>query len=279
MAEGLFGPDTVTWHLHADPAMWVAGVCGLYLQSLHPKAVAAVVQNSRFREDPLGRLRRTGDFVGVTTYGTLEAAETAARRVRQVHRRLSAVDPRTGEDIRLDDPDLLLWVHCAEVHSFADVVGRAGLPLTGAQVDRYFDEQRRVAALVGLDPEAVPGSRREMADYFARVRPELSRTEDSEVVYRFLHLPFDQWWLLGVDLGYLPLGHLAYSTQPRWAHEVHGHPAYPRLVTAAGLFSFRTAALALPPAVRWRYPTGHVYRAVERLGAGAFPSPAALARL
>ena len=279
MDEGLFGPESVTWHLHGDPAMWVAGICSLYLQSLHPRAVAAVVQNSRFQEDPLGRLMRTGDFVGITTYGSREAAETAARRVRHVHRKLSAVDRRTGEPIRLDDPDLLLWVHCAEVYSFATVVRRAGFPVSDRQLDRYFDEQRRAAGLVGLDPGEVPGSRREMAGYFARVRPELARTEDSDVIYRFLHVPFAPWWLWPVDLGYLPLGHLAYSVQPRWARELHGRPAYPALVVAAGLCAFRTGMLALPDAVRWRYPSGHVYQAVARLGEPVFPSSAALARL
>lgn len=201
------------WNLHGDPARWVAGVCSLYPQALHPRAVAPVVQNSRFQEDPLGRLVRTSDFVGITTYGTREEADTAASKVRHVHRLLSAVDRRTGEQIRLDDPDLLLWVHCAEAASFATVVRRAGFPLSDAGMDRYFDEQRAAAAQVGLNPEDVPGSRREMAAYFARVRPELARTEDSDLVHRFLHRPFPQW-SRPLNLGYLPIGHLAYSVQP-----------------------------------------------------------------
>ncbi|WP_367134461.1 oxygenase MpaB family protein [Saccharothrix sp. HUAS TT1] len=55
MDVGLPGPGSVTWQLHADPAMRVAGIAGLHLQSLHPRAVAAVVQNSSFQRDPLGR--------------------------------------------------------------------------------------------------------------------------------------------------------------------------------------------------------------------------------
>jgi uncharacterized protein (DUF2236 family) len=273
--EGLFGPHTVTWQLHADPTMWVAGVCGLFLQALHPRAVAAVVQNSRFQEDPLGRLLRTSNFVGTATYGTTREAEEAAAWVRRVHRTLSAIDPDTGDRIRLDDPELLLWVHCAEVASFADVVRRAGFPLTDEQRDRYFDEQRRAAALVGLDPDDVPGSSREMTEYFRGVRPELRRTTDSDVVYRFLHQPFAQWWLIPVNLGYLPIGHLAYSVLPSWARRLHGRPAYPGPVVAAGLRAFRTAALMVPEAVRWRYPNGHVHRAITRLGTAAHPSPRA----
>ncbi|MDA3626523.1 oxygenase MpaB family protein [Saccharopolyspora sp. WRP15-2] len=274
--EGLFGPRTVTWHLHADPAMWIAGVCSLYLQALHPRAVAAVVQNSRFQDDPLGRLMRTGNFVGTTVYGTTAEAEKAAERVRAVHRKLRGTDRQTGAEIRLDEPELLLWVHCAEVSSFAGVVRRAGFPLTAAQLDRYFDEQRRSAALVGLDPAAVPGSSREMAAYFARMRPQLRRTEDSDLIYRFLHRPFAPWWLLPVNLGYLPLGHLAYSVLPDWARRIHGRPAYSPPAIALGLRSFRAAMLAVPDELRFRYPGGHVQRAVDRLGREALPNPAAL---
>lgn len=270
--EGLFGPRTVTWHLHADPAMWIAGICGLYLQALHPRAVAAVVQNSRFQDDPLGRLQRTGDFVATTTYGTTAEAETAAARVRGVHRRLRGTDRRTGEQIRLDEPELLRWVHCAEVTSFAGVVRRAGFPLTTAQLDQYFDEQRRSAALVGLDGAEVPGSSREMAAYFARMRPQLRRTDDSDLIYRFLHRPFAPWWLLPVNLGYQPLGHLAYSVLPDWAHRIHGRPAYPPPVVAAGLRGFRAAGLAVPDQLRFRYPGDHVQRALDRLGEAASPT-------
>jgi uncharacterized protein (DUF2236 family) len=65
---GLFGPSSVSWQLHAEPAMWLAGIRSLYLQALHPRAVAGIVQNSDFRADPLGRLIRTANFVGATTY-------------------------------------------------------------------------------------------------------------------------------------------------------------------------------------------------------------------
>lgn len=276
---GLFGPATVTWQLHGDPTMWIAGIRSLFLQALHPRAVAAVVQNSRFQEDPIGRLRRTSDFVGVATYGTSDQACAAAERVRHVHRTLRAHDPRTGERIRLDDPDLLLWVHCAEVASFAEVVRRAGFPLSDVQHGRYFQEQRRSAELVGLDPERVPGSREEMADYFLRVRPELARTRESDVVFRFLHHPFAAKVLLPLNLGYLPIGNLAYSLLPDWARDLHGGRALPAPVATAGARAFRAFGRSVPDHLRYRFPSGHVLAAVRRLGEGVFPSARALPKL
>ena len=85
--------------MHADPAMWVAGITSLYLQALHPRAVAGVVQNSNFQEDPLGRLARTANFVGLSTYGPTGQVAEAAAKVRSIHRSLRATDQFTGRDL------------------------------------------------------------------------------------------------------------------------------------------------------------------------------------
>ncbi|MGM1061062.1 oxygenase MpaB family protein [Saccharothrix sp. Mg75] len=278
MDVGLMGPDSVTWQLHADPAMWVAGIAGLHLQALHPRAVAGVVQNSGFRRDPLGRLLRTAGFVGAVSYGSTDEARRAAARVRGVHRSLRARDA-AGRAFRVDDPELLLWVHCAEVHSFATVLRRAGYRLTDAQVDRYYDEQRRTAALVGLRADEVPGSAAGMAAYFAGVLPELRRTADSEVVRRFLlRPPLPGALRLGLGAYEPLLGRLAYSVLPPWAVALHGHRPYPAPVATGLLRSVRAAALLVPAPLRWRVPEGHVNRAVRRLGVRAVPRRGLLPR-
>jgi uncharacterized protein (DUF2236 family) len=274
---GLLGPTSVTWQLHADPTMWVAGITSLFLQALHPRAVAGVVQNSNFQQDPLGRLVRTANFVGVTSYGTTDEVNQAAAHVRSLHRSLRAKDSATGERFRVDDPELLLWVHCAEVHSFLTVMRRAGFGLTDAQADRYLDEQRVTATLVGLRADEVPGSTAEMTDYFEQIRPELRRTEESEVVYRFLQRPPVTGLLrLGLDVYQPLLGRLAYSVQPRWAVELHGHRPYPGPIATGLLRAVRSAALLVPPPVRWGIPNGHVNRAIARLGWSAAPGRAKL---
>ena len=37
---GLFGPDSVSWRVQADPAAGVGGLSALFLQALHPLAMA-----------------------------------------------------------------------------------------------------------------------------------------------------------------------------------------------------------------------------------------------
>lgn len=270
---GLVGPNSVTWQLHADPVMWLAGIRSLYLQALHPRAVAGVVQNSGFREDPLGRLTRTADFIGTSTYGTVAEARRLAARVRQVHRSLRARDPRTGQLYRIDEPELLLWVHCAEVSSFVSVARRAGFPLTKAHADRYFDEQRAAAALVGLDPDEVPGSVAEMSAYFHAMRPVMRRTDDTDEVYAFLHRP-PLPGLLGIGARlYEPvIGHLTYSLLPGWALRLYGRRPYPAAPSTVALRAVRAALLALPGPIRVGQREPHSVIAVRRLGAWAAPS-------
>lgn len=270
---GLVGPDSVTWQVHADPAMWLAGIRSLYLQALHPRAVAGVVQNSDFRRDPLGRLVRTADFVGLSTYGTREEVDRAAATVRRVHRSLRAKDPDTGAAFRIDEPELLLWVHCAEVASFLSVVRRSGFPLTKAHADRYFDEQRATAALVGLDPNEVPGSVEAMSAYFHHIRPRLRRTEDSDSIYEFLHRPPVSGLLgLGVHLYEPTMGHLSYSLLPRWAVRLYGRRPYPAPAATIALRTMRKTVLAIPSAVRIGRRVPHPVIAVRRLGKWATPS-------
>jgi len=38
---GFFGPDSVTWRVHSDPAFSVGGIRALLLQALHPVAMTA----------------------------------------------------------------------------------------------------------------------------------------------------------------------------------------------------------------------------------------------
>lgn len=269
---GLYGPGSVTWQCHGDPIMWIAGVRALYLQALHPRAVRGVMENSDFRQDAWGRLLRTADFVGTITYGTTEAAERAGTRVRKIHRTLSATDPATGERFPVDDPELLLWVHCAQIDSFLHILRRSGATLTAAQADRYVDENRTNARLVGLDPAKVPATTAELAAYFEEVRPRLAAGADARAVDDFLRSPPVHPLLVpGRNLLWRPLAGLAYGSLPAYAHRLYGRPApAPRTVTRR----LRLTGLALrsiPAGLRWQLPPGHILRAMRRMGPGAAP--------
>ncbi|MCS0603794.1 DUF2236 domain-containing protein [Streptomyces sp. LP11] len=269
---GLFTPNSVTWHLHGDPMMWIAGVRALYLQALHPRAVRGVLQNSDFRRDAWGRLLRTADFVGTTTYGTTEAAERAGARVRKIHGMLTAADPDTGERYGVGEPELLLWVHCAEIDSYLHVLRRSGFPLDDAEADRYLAEHRISARLVGLDPDTVPADRAAMAAYFERLRPRLAAGPEAREVDDFLRRPPTHPLLVPARaLLWRRVANLAYASLPDYAHRLYGRPAPAPAVVTRRLRATGTLLRLVPAQVRWQLPPRHILRATARLGPGARP--------
>ncbi|MET9847301.1 oxygenase MpaB family protein [Streptomyces ossamyceticus] len=271
---GLFGPDSVTWQAHGDPMMWIAGVRALYLQALHPRAVRGVMQNSDFRKDAWGRLLRTADFVGTVSYGTTDAAERAAARVRKIHSMLTATDPDTGARYGVDEPGLLLWVHCAEIDSYVHILLHSGFPLGEEAADRYVAEQRVSARLVGLDPADAPGSRAELAAYFERVRPELAAGPEARDVDDFLRRPPTHPLLAPArEALWRRVADLAYASLPPYAHELYGRPAPAPTVVTRRLRRTGTLLRRVPARLRWQLPPKHILRAMERLGPGTRPAP------
>lgn len=186
---GLFGPESVTWRLHADPSMLIGGIRALLVQALHPLAMAGVVQHSDFRSDPEGRLQRTTDYVMITTFGDVGSAKAAAARVRAIHKRVSGIDSVTGRPYRADDPELLLWVHAVEVHSFLTAYRRYGGLLSHDDADRYVAEMVRAAELTGLHAEDVPHSVGELRDYLRGMNDELMITDAAMEGMKFILNP------------------------------------------------------------------------------------------
>lgn len=247
----LFGPHSVTWRVHTDPMMIIGGMRALYLQALHPRAMWGVAQNSNFRDDSWDRLVRTVDYVVTTTFGTEEQAERVASRVRNIHAALVAHDLDSGEEFPLDAPELLLWVHCAEVDSYLAVTSRSGLRLGRAERDRYVDEQRYRAARVGLSPADVPGSTDELAAYFEQIRPALRATSEAHAAVRFLLslAPPLPDWLRPLRVGFAGLSSLCFASLPKWARRAYGLPAPPGSDTAttAALIALRQTLGRLRP--------------------------------
>jgi uncharacterized protein (DUF2236 family) len=162
---GYFGPGSLAWQIHASRAGIAGGLRALLLQALNPLAMAAVAQHSTFREDPWGRLMATSRYLMDTIYGDTATADRAAARVRAIHRRLSGIDDFTGLAYRADDPELLLWVHCTEVHSFMSGYRHYDSELSVSQRDRYVGEMVKAAELVGLDAGDVPATYEDLTYY------------------------------------------------------------------------------------------------------------------
>ena len=241
----MFGPESVTWRVMNSRIMWVAVIRALYLQALHPRVIRGTLQNAATITQPVdawARLRRTRMFIETCTFGTIAEAERAGRRVRKIHESLTGTDP-DGTRYRVDEPELLLWVHCGEVASCVDIARRSGLPFSAADLDAFVDEQRTSAELIGVDRAAAPASMAELDAYDEEIRPRLYACDEAKQALRLtLHPPVPDGNRV-LKLGLPPVSALAFSTLPRWARRMYGTASGP-LSDMAATAGLRAAHLA-----------------------------------
>ncbi len=225
--------------------MWVAAVRALLLQALHPRVIRGTLQNATDITEPVdawARLRQTRKFVETCTFGTIAEAESAGRRVRKIHESLTATDPDSTL-YRVDQPELLLWVHCGEVASIADVARRSGMPVCAADLDAFVDEQRRRAGLIGLDPATAPASMAELDAYYEQIRPRLHACDEAKEALRLLFHPPVPEGNRTLKVAMPLFNALAFATLPRWARRMYGRPGGP-LTDIAATAGLRAARLA-----------------------------------
>jgi uncharacterized protein (DUF2236 family) len=241
--DGLFGPGSVTWRIMNSRIMWVAALRALYLQALHPRVIRATLQNAPGITQAVEgwvRLKRTRKYIEARTFGTMAEAERAGRRVRAIHQALTGTD-LDGTRYRIDEPDLLLWVHCGEVSSCADIARRSRLPFSAADLDAFVAEQRVSAMLIGIDQAAAPASMAELDAYYEQIRPRLYASEEAKHALRVIMLPPVPDGNRLLKLGMPPVSALAFSTLPGWARQMYGGPTGPLSEAAAnaGLLAAR----------------------------------------
>lgn len=243
--HALFPPGSPIWRVHGDvTTMMIGGVTALLLQMLHPAALAGVWDHSTFRDDMLGRLRRTARFIAVTTFGERMDAEAAIARVRQMHEHVRGT-LGDGTAYAASDPRLLAWVHVCEALGFLDAwlaFGDPGMRL--AEQDRYFAQAGVVAAALGADP--VPQTRAEAEALVMSFLPELSANARTRDVARMvLTQPSPSLSMAPVQT---VLMHAAVDVLPRWAKEMHGLDLLPLSGPLV-----RTGAFAVAHTLRWAF--------------------------
>lgn len=229
--------------VHGDASMFVGGIRALLLQSLHPLAMAAVDQHSGFRGDPWGRLQRTSTFLAETTFGTIRDADRAIAVVRAVHKRIHGTTDE-GRTYAANDPELLRWVHIAEVDSFLRAHDLYGVQrLDPEERDHYVAQAAVTGELLGATD--VPHDVAELDSAIASYRPELASTPAARAAARFLliHPPLP----LTARAPYGLLAAAAVGSLPRWARWPLRLPWLP-IVEATAV---RAAGLAVTSTIRW----------------------------
>jgi uncharacterized protein (DUF2236 family) len=259
---GLFGPDAVCWRIHSDfPAMLCGGISALMLQMLHPLALAGVWDHSNFREDMLGRLRRTSQFVAATTFAPTHEAERLIERVRKIHTQVQGVAP-DGRPYSAEDPALLTWVHVCEVYSFLRGYLRYKNPNLSLKIqDDYYSEVALIATKLGA--EKVPSSANEIEAYLQRMRGELVYNERTATVMQALfNAPTPSTLTKPMGRSITMAG---FDLLPDWAMRMQPKPiSRPQRALA------RAALVGIAPTLRWSLRNGVSTLACRRMGIPPF---------
>jgi uncharacterized protein (DUF2236 family) len=188
--EGLFGPESDVWKVHGSLATLVGGVRALLMQAAYPAALAGVAQHSNYDTDPLGRLERTTRWLTITSFGSSEAIDREARRVREMHSRVVGdYTDKGGSSKRYsaEEERHLLWVHCAFTDSFLAAY-RTLDRARDRSVPHYVGEWSKSALPLGL--KSAPMSDSELSETLEEfINKELATTAQTREIVGFIIKP------------------------------------------------------------------------------------------
>ncbi len=177
---GLFGPGSMVWRLGGDLGVFLGGGRAALLQLAHPMVAHAIDHHSRTRADVVGRFQRTFRHIFAMTFGELDDALRAARRVHHIHARVHGEISESiggfpaGTRYHANDAHALRWVHATLVDTTIAVRKRLGARLSSGDLDRYTVEMNRFAALFGIPDALLPASWADHEAYMARMIPHLA---------------------------------------------------------------------------------------------------------
>jgi uncharacterized protein (DUF2236 family) len=161
-AAGIHGPGSHAWQLKRESINFLGGARAALLQLAHPFVAHAIDQHSKTRDDIQGRFQRTFVNVFAMTFGSLDEAFTAARRVHNVHTRIHGELTEDvgafarGTPYQANDAAALTWVWATLMDTIITVHERFVRPLAPPFVDRFYRESKRFAYLFGIPDDELP---------------------------------------------------------------------------------------------------------------------------
>ncbi|MCA9713734.1 MAG: DUF2236 domain-containing protein [Myxococcales bacterium] len=212
---GIFGPDSISWEIYSQKAVWFGAMRANLLQASHPGVAAALVNNSK--ADVALRLQTTIAFVDGVIFGTVDQARELARRLHAKHAAVSGVLTQSGGVHERGDPyegndlEALLWVMMTIIDTVVLLYEEFVKPLAPADKDRVMQELPQLAAMFGIPARALP---RDWAEHEAYMRemyegPRTSVGDDGRAAAASVMTPTDRALELDVlgrtvDLSWLP---------------------------------------------------------------------------
>jgi uncharacterized protein (DUF2236 family) len=227
---GLFGPGSITWRVWMYPTSLTVGFQrSVVIEELDPFLVAAVAATDKVRSQPRTRYDRTLRYFATVAFGDSRSAVKGSEMLVKVHSRAVGIEPVSGRLFDANDPDSQLWIHLTAWHSILYAYERYGPGrLSEEEEQRYWDECAVAARLQTCDPAKVPRSREGIRAYFAKQRPRLAASEETQVMMD--HLLHAEVMLPPLPRIAAPLRWISsrtmraatLATMPRWQRKLAG---------------------------------------------------------
>ncbi len=167
---GFFGPDSLTWRINRESAIFLGAGRAALLQLAHPWVAASLVHHSNLMNDAIGRFHSTFRVIYTMLFGTRAQAIAASEQVYRLHTGIRGELPSTvgtrprGEHYEANEVNALCWVFATLVESAILAYEFVLPPLTPTHREQYYAESKRTAALFGIPSDALP------ADWWAFTR-------------------------------------------------------------------------------------------------------------
>ena len=171
VSSPLFPRAAVIRRVNGEGALLLGGGRALLMQIAHPRVAQGVADHSDFQRDPFRRLQGTLDAMVTIVFGTEAQAREMAAVVGAVHDRV------TGPGYKANDPELLWWVYATLIDTAVRMHARFVRPLTRREAERFYDESRVVAQVLGV-PE--PTQQRTLPEFQDYVRHMVGTLEVSD---------------------------------------------------------------------------------------------------
>ncbi|MGA9586794.1 MAG: oxygenase MpaB family protein [Terracidiphilus sp.] len=257
--EGIFGPDSISWLINRESALFLGAGRAALLQLAHPWVAAALDQHSTLLAKPIARFHNTFCFVFTMIFGAAPQAMRTARSLYQMHTRIAGDLPgdvagyAKGSRYEALQIPALLWVYATLIESAVIAYESVLPPLTPAEREAYYAESKILATLFGLPPDALPTNWSSFKEYVAEMfaSQALGVSDRSRFMAQHIMTGAGSWI-------YIPRWYRSLTTEwlpPRFREEfaLAFGPAEEMRSQRAHLFLPRVYA-KLPPSVRYVGP-------------------------
>ncbi len=172
---GFFGPDSASWRINRESAVFIGAGRAALLQIAHPWVAVALAQHSNLLNDPIERFHSTFRVVYTMLFGTRAQAAESARQLYRLHTGIRGELPHAigaypqGDHYEANEVSALRWVYATLVESAIMAYEFVLPPLPADEREQYYAESKHMAALFGIPAGALPADWAGFIRYTAEV--------------------------------------------------------------------------------------------------------------